>query len=94
MTNLTRAITRRTIKPYGGNNRRLIIRLEPNDILSMRQERARRWCRAPLISLFRLLAVRDIEDQMARFDDKVKDLMKGGMSRCEAEKKAKGIINK
>ncbi|MDE2106301.1 MAG: hypothetical protein KGL39_54275 [Patescibacteria group bacterium] len=55
MTNLETPVRRRTRAPFGHYRRRIVVTLEPGDILAMRLERTRTTYRAPLASVFRQL---------------------------------------
>jgi hypothetical protein len=56
MTDLDKPVRRRTREPFAHYKRRLIVVLEPGDVLAMRLERSRTVYRAPLETVFRQLA--------------------------------------
>lgn len=39
---------RRTVEPFDHRGRRIVIALEPGDVISTREERTRKWYRAPI----------------------------------------------
>ena len=71
MTELEKTVRRRTRFPFAHYRRRIVIILEPGDVLAMRLERTRTLYRAPIASVYRQLvewhvnAIRR-EKQMAR----------------------------
>ena len=56
MTDLHKTIRRRSREQFAHYRRRIIISLEPRDVIGMRLERTRTTYRAPLASVFRTLA--------------------------------------
>lgn len=56
MTDLFRPVRRRTRDPFAHYRKRLVVSLEPGDVLAMRLERTRTTYRAPLAAVFRTLA--------------------------------------
>lgn len=56
MTDLHRPVTRRTRATFAHYRKRIVVRLEPGDILAVRLERARTTYRASLADVFRQLA--------------------------------------
>ena len=71
MTDLEKLVRRHTRFPFAHYRRRIVIILEPGDVLAMRLERTRTLYRAPIASVYRQLvewhvnAIRR-EKQMAR----------------------------
>ena len=55
MTDLERTVRRRTRFPFAHYRRRIIVILEPGDILAMRLERTRTPYRAPIAAVYRQL---------------------------------------
>ena len=55
MTDLTKPVSRRTVRGLG-SHRRIVATLEPGDILAMRTERSRTVYRASLSAIFTQLA--------------------------------------
>ncbi len=55
MTDLEKPVRRRTRFPFAHYRRRIVIILEPGDILAMRLERTRTLYRAPIASVYRQL---------------------------------------
>jgi len=66
MTDLNRTIRRRTHSPYGHQARRIVVILEPGDLLGMRLEGTRTTYRAPLDAVFRRLALWHAQAEAAR----------------------------
>jgi hypothetical protein len=56
MTDLTKAVCRRSRSTFAHYRRRIVIILEPGDLLAMRLERSRTTYRAPFDKVFRQLA--------------------------------------
>lgn len=56
MTDLTKPLRRRSRAPFGHYRRRIVVTLEPGDLLAMRLERTRMTYRASLADVFRQLA--------------------------------------
>lgn len=56
MTELCRPVRRRTHAPFAHYRRRIIVSLEPGDLLAMRLERTRTTFRATLAAVYRQLA--------------------------------------
>ena len=56
MTELRKPIHRRTAEPFAHYRKRIVVTLEPGDVLTMRLERTRTRYQAPLADVFRLLA--------------------------------------
>ena len=48
ITELRRTIIRRTAEAFDHRKRRVIVRLEPGDVISMKEERSRKWFSAPI----------------------------------------------
>jgi hypothetical protein len=55
MTDLEKTVRRRTRFPFAHYRRRIIVILEPGDVLAMRLERARTPYRAPISAIYRQL---------------------------------------
>ena len=56
MTDLHKTIRRRSHDQFAHYRKRIIVSLEPGDVIGMRLERTRTTYRAPLASVFRTLA--------------------------------------
>ena len=56
MTDLHKTIRRRSRDQFAHYRKRIVISLEPGDVIGMRRERTRTTYRAPLASVFRTLA--------------------------------------
>lgn len=67
MTDLHKTIRRRSRESFAHYRKRIVVSLEPGDILGMRLERTRTTYRAPLANVFRTLA-----DWHARAESKAK----------------------
>jgi hypothetical protein len=57
MTSLKKAVHRITKEAFGHYKRRIVVSLEPGDVLAMRLERMRTRYRAPLSQVFRQMAI-------------------------------------
>lgn len=56
MTELTKPVARRACRPFAHYRRRIVVILEPGDVIAMRLERARLTYRASLAQVFCTLA--------------------------------------
>ena len=56
MTDLHKTIRRRSRDQFAHYRKRIVVSLEPGDVIGMRLERTRTTYRAPLASVFRTLA--------------------------------------
>lgn len=56
MNEITRPLKRRTREPFAHYRRRIVVMLEPGDVLAMRLEGTRTTYSAPIESVFRQLA--------------------------------------
>jgi hypothetical protein len=56
MTELQKSVRRRTRSPFGHYRKRIVVSLEPGDILAMRLERSHTTYRAMLSAVFQQLA--------------------------------------
>jgi hypothetical protein len=55
MTDLEKTVRRRTRHPFAHYRRRIVVMLEPGDVLAMRLERTRTPYRAPIAAVYRQL---------------------------------------
>ena len=55
MTSLEKAVKRRTRFPFAHYRKRIVVILEPGDVLTMRLERTRTAYRAPIPAVYRQL---------------------------------------
>lgn len=53
MTGLRKVVRRRTVEPHDYTRRRLVVMLEPGDVIGFREERCRKVFRAPISMVFR-----------------------------------------
>lgn len=65
MQELRHVIARRTVEPCATVRRRLVIALEPGDVLAIREERRRRWYRAPISRVFAAVAKWNVDAERA-----------------------------
>lgn len=56
MTDLARPVRRRSREPFAHYRKRIVVSLEPGDVIAMRLERTRTTFRAPLAAIYRTLA--------------------------------------
>jgi hypothetical protein len=61
MTNLEKTVKRRTREPFAHYRRRIVVILEPGDVLAMRLERHRTIVRAPIANVYRQLVAWNVE---------------------------------
>lgn len=55
MTELKKAVKRRTRFPFAHYRKRIVVILEPGDCVAMRLEKTRKLFRAPIVSVYRQL---------------------------------------
>ena len=55
MTDLEKAVRRRTRFPFAHYRKHIVVTLEPGDILAMRLEKTRKLFRAPIAAVYRQL---------------------------------------
>jgi hypothetical protein len=72
MTELERSVRRRTRSPFAHYRKRIVVILEPGDIIAMRLERTRTTYRAPLSAVFRQLADWHADAELRRKREKGK----------------------
>jgi hypothetical protein len=89
MTPLAKPVQRRTQRPFDHRGRRIVVRLEPGDILAMREERRTGWVRIAIPSLYQELVYRDALARVRNFKRRKAQLIKEGMSKREAGKLAR-----
>ena len=65
MTNLHKTVRRVTVDECPTVRRRLVVALEPGDVLAIREHGRRRWFRAPIGRVFVLLAKWNVEAERA-----------------------------
>ncbi len=66
MTDLARLVRRRSREEFAHYRKRLVVSLEPGDVLAMRLERTRTTFRAPLAAIYRTLAEWHARAEMRR----------------------------
>jgi hypothetical protein len=67
MTSIRKPVTRRTVEPYDHQGRRVVVTLEPGDVLALRWERTRRTFRAPINRVMRAVIQWNVDaDRAAR----------------------------
>jgi hypothetical protein len=65
VTELRRTVERRTAEPVNHRKRRLIVRMEPGDVLSFREEHGRKWFSAPLNRVYQQVVSWNVEAKRA-----------------------------
>lgn len=66
MTELQKTIHRRTARTFAHYDKRIVVSLEPGDVLAMRLEGERTTFRAPLANVYRVLAGWHADEAVAR----------------------------
>lgn len=61
VTELRKTVVRRMAKPYDHRGKRLIVQLEPGDVITFREERSRKSFSAPLAQVFRQIVRWNVE---------------------------------
>lgn len=64
MTDLRKPVRRRAVEPTW-RGRRVVVMLEPGDVIAFREERTRRWYRAPINKLFLTVAKWNVDAERA-----------------------------
>lgn len=65
MTSLRKPVVRTTVGECQAVRRRLVIALEPGDVLAIREHGRRRWYRAPISRVFMMVARWNIDAERA-----------------------------
>jgi len=89
MTELERVVRRRTKRVFDHHGRRIIVQLEPGDILAMKEERRKGWVRIAIPSLYAYVVHRDAVERVRKYEKRTKDLMKSGLDRRSAKRQAR-----
>lgn len=64
-TELRRAVARRTAESCDHRRKRLVVLLEPGDVISFREERSRKRFSAPLCRVFRQVVLWNVDAERA-----------------------------
>ena len=64
-TELRNTVTRRCTEPHDHRKKRLVVSLEPGDVIGFRQERSRKKFTAPLTRVYRQVLVWNVEAMRA-----------------------------
>ena len=62
-TDLRKTVIRRCTEPHDHRGKRLIVALEPGDVISIREERSKKHFSAPLSKVFRQIVRWNLESQ-------------------------------
>ncbi len=62
-TDLRKTVIRRCTEPHDHRGKRLIVALEPGDVISFREERSKNSFSAPLATVFRQVVCWNVESQ-------------------------------
>ena len=65
MTSIRKPVTRRTVEPYDHHGRRVVVTLEPGDVLALRWERTRKTFRAPINAVMRAIVLWNVDAERA-----------------------------
>ena len=65
MTDLRKTIMRRTVGAFNHQGRRIVVALEPGDVLALREERTKKWFRAPLTNVMRQVMIWNVDAERA-----------------------------
>lgn len=65
-TELHRPVIRRTVEEHGHRRRKLIIRLEPGDVLAFREEKCRQWFTAPISRVYQTVVAWNVAARRAQ----------------------------
>jgi hypothetical protein len=89
MTDLKRIVRRRTSRAFDHHGRRIIVQLEPGDILAMKEERRKTWVRIAIPTLYAEVVYRDATERVRRYQKRTKELIKAGVDRRTAKRQAR-----
>lgn len=89
MTDLTRIVRRRTKRTFDHHGRRIIVQLEPGDILAMKEERRKTWVRIAIPTLYAHVVWRDAIERTRRYEKRTKELVKSGLDKRTARRQAR-----
>lgn len=89
MTDLNRVVRRRTTRVFDHHGRRIVVQLEPGDILAMKEERRKSWVRIAIPTLYAHVVYRDAIERVRKFEKRTKELVKAGLTRRDAKKQAR-----
>jgi hypothetical protein len=64
-TELRKPMIRRCAEPHDHRRKRLVVALEPGDVISFREERSRKRFTAPLSRVFRQVVIWNVEAERA-----------------------------
>ena len=64
-TELRKPVIRRCAESYDHRRKRLVVALEPGDVISFREERSRKRFTAPLARVFRQVVIWNVEAERA-----------------------------
>ena len=64
-TELRRPVVRRCAEAHDHRHKRLVVALEPGDVISFREERSRKRFAAPLSRVFRQVVIWNVEAERA-----------------------------
>jgi len=59
-------VTRRTVEPYDHRGKRIVVALEPGDVIAFRFERERKWFRAPLARVCRHVIMWNVDAERSK----------------------------
>jgi len=65
VTELRRTIIRRTTGTFDHRKRRLIVRLEAGDVISVKEERCHKWFSAPVSRVFHQIVLWNVQAEKA-----------------------------
>ena len=60
-TELRRPVCRRCVEAYDHRRKKLVVRLEPGDVIGFREERSRFWFSAPLARVYRQVVIWNVD---------------------------------
>jgi len=65
-TELRKTIIRRTVEEHGHRHRKLIVRLEPGDVIGFRELKCHQWFTAPLSRVYQQVVAWNVQAQRAQ----------------------------
>ena len=60
-TELRKTVCRRCVEPYDHRRKKLVVSLEPGDVINFREERSRKRFSAPLARVFRQVVMWNVD---------------------------------
>ena len=94
MTDITKVVKRRTSDTvFSKGHRRIILSIEPGDLLGFRLERTKRTYTARIVDLYNVALEWEVNKARRDYDNRVKSLVKSGMTKRQAKSEARKEVH-